>query len=1081
MTPNINAAKQCILKSKKLILEKNNEQVIRDSFTSFLRIIFPDSPSWIERHVEGSEAYVKINKTTHHSAGFVDNLVDLTAIEYESDLTRASKFKTGYNQVKDYCASLLNQGHSEDKIIGILSDTIYWFAYDVIILDTTATSFNRNNIELKEIEQIDLSLGNDVAAQNLIRFLSRYLARIGSRVINAKSIVKDFGFSSKLCKQYIFSISNLVNTAFQDNPKYSDLIQNLWCNFVSYLRNDTFDNTFDNKTYIDEFYILTLAKLICANFIEQEALLSDQSELISILDGKFFENKGFLNLVEYDYFGWLNKSPYIEKLLPVAKAIQADFRAYDFKRNPAEDLFGQLMAQLASRSQRLLLGQEWTPFWLSHQLVFRVIEKIPKNKPLRLLDMCCGSGSMIVAAIEIAKNKIEKENPNLSPIEKMQLLSETITGFDIDPLAVILSKINWLLSLLEWVQNTQGEAIFIPIYHADSLFAVTPLSNNIFEASNFYSLNIAEHSLNLPSYLISPTFQQLFDNLIDRAYRIANFAKNQPLLILEDNVISDVVDDIIHLPKEKITEEQRSEIEIFLKTLTQKLHTMSREGRNGIWTFILRNSYRPGLVAGQFNGLVSNPPWLALSKIANNPYRDVLKRKAEDYSIKPEGASHPHIELATIFLLHSIEKYLSKDAIFGCIAPETILNGHHHNRFRREDYLEGKQPVSFDLEEVWRIEKGTFKNEAIVLFGKKTIQIKSVNPMPCWYIGENLKLSENLYKHQLGNRTAWSTRKLKNKLDNISIYSTGKLFRQGADIMPRTLFFYEVTNHPNKKLSYIQSINPLTSSLAYTIKAAKKHKDFQLSLRSFPNEFIFDVITSNLLTPFHVTTFQKVVLPIKKTRNGIWKMVSPSQIASKNAIVNNTFSQIAGAIQKDGTTEHIFQLIDTRRKLSQQITKEDGFIILTGAGGGKVCCSFLNTKEIEMNKLIFDQTVYWTQVSTLDEALYLSGALNSQAVSKLIEDFQPKGAFGKRHIHKLPFGITPMYQPDSPAHQAVVETTKSLFDEYYVRIQNNPDLQSLLNPNKGTLSRRRKQILLFIKKLPNYAAYEEACQALYGI
>ena len=269
--PNIEETQRCILASNKLIGENKNEQVIRDSFTSFLRSIFPDNPSWLERHVSGSEADVKISKGNRLSTGFVDNLIDLTAIEYEGNLTIKSKFKTGYNQVKDYCASLLNEGNSPDKVIGILSDTIRWHAYSINISDGAIPPYTRNNVEITELESIDISLADATSAQNLIRFLLRYLARKGARPITAKSIAEDLGFTSNFCSQYINSIGDLVRKGFENNPKYADLIQQLWCSFVSYLRDSSSGNTFDQKTYIDEFYIMTLGKLICANFIEKES------------------------------------------------------------------------------------------------------------------------------------------------------------------------------------------------------------------------------------------------------------------------------------------------------------------------------------------------------------------------------------------------------------------------------------------------------------------------------------------------------------------------------------------------------------------------------------------------------------------------------------------------------------------------------------------------------------------------------------------------------------------------------------------------------------------------------------------
>ena len=457
-----------------------------------------------------------------------------------------------------------------------------------------------------------------------------------------------------------------------------------------------------------------------------------------------------------------------------------------------------------------------------------------------------------------------------------------------------------------------------------------------------------------------------------------------------------------------------------------------------------------------------------------------MKKKAQSYGIKPEGSSHLHIELATIFLLHSIEKYLSNEAVYGCIAPETILNGHHHNRFRRSDYLTAEQPVSFSIDELWRIKEGVFKNEAIVLFGKKTNTPQNLNPIPCVYLDEDNKRSENIYRHQQGNRTAWSTKPSRNSLEDLAVYTTGQAFRQGADIMPRTLLFYEV-NKTNSRRSLIQSIDRVRSPIAFTIKDAKKHKNFKLTPRPFPNEFIFEVITSNLLTSFHLATPQNVILPIKKSIDYVWQLVSPTRIATKGAIVQNIFNQIAGEIATNGTVETIFKLVDTRGKLHQQIIKSERYIIITGAGGGKVCCAYISTDNFDVNKLILDQTVYWAQVETEDEALYLCGLLNSEAVSELIADFQPKGAFGKRHIHKLPFGVTPPYNIENPAHQEVVNKTRTLILEYQDLANNNTDLSQFLNPNNGTLSRRRRKILGFLKSISSYEDYEDACRGVYGI
>lgn len=1078
---NIEAAHRSLIDSIHLIAEGKNEQIIRDSFTSHLRQVFPDAPNWVVRHIQGSEAAVKIIKDFKDRTGFVDNLVDLTAIEYESNLTVLAKFNTGLTQVKDYVSSLVNQGHDPELIIGILSDTVRWYAYEIDLAQLPESQSSRDNIVLREIEFLDCSTATEKEAGDLGRFLVKYLGRIGARPVSADSIANDLGFKSKFCVPHLSSLTTIVSTAFSSNPKYASLITDLWCNFVSYLREEGKSDSFDLKTYVDEYYILTLGKLICANYLEQKALSSNDQEIETIINGSFFENKGLLNFVEYDYFGWLNSTSHIDGILPIAKAIQQDLIAYDFTANPSEDLFGKLMAQLANRSQRLLLGQEWTPGWLSNKIVNKVVSNLNQDEPLRLIDMCCGSGSMIVEALDIAKQRIILNNPEATKENQIHFLTESITGFDIDPLAVMLSKINWVLKTKDWIQPLGTYQISIPIYHADSLFAITPISNNIEENEDgYYSLKIAEHSISLPSFLITPEYHAFFDALIDTGYRLIISNKQQIAISLNEEELKRHLESIQNDVSIEFKDGYLEEILTFFTQFIYTVDELNRDGRNGIWAYILRNSFRPGLVLGQFNGLVSNPPWLALSKVANNPYQVALKRMADDFGIKPSGSSHLHIELATIFLLYAIRQYLVTGAQIGCIVPETILNGHHHNRFRKAQFTTSSKAVQFDIKEIWKVQEHVFKNNAAVLFGSKDLSVYEAESISGKIVFENLPSTELLfYRNIQGNRTAWSEQDLSGSDDGFYIPAN---FRQGADIMPRNLLFYEVSQSINPQLYNVKSIHPTTSPIAFTVKDAKKFNDFNLTTRILPKSLFFDILTSNLLTPFHVAEFQKALLPIKKNNSNVWEVLSDSEIAMHGATAQNTFGLISKTIDPQSTSvDTIFKLIDVRGKLKQQVVNDSGFIVITGAGGGKVCSAFIDVSNIDVSRLILDQTVYWTQVSSEDEALYLTGLLNSDAINSIIEDFQPRGAFGKRHVHKLPFGVTPPYDANQPSHQEVVINTKALLLEYEQLKTVQPTLKAVLNPNYGALSRRRSTLLSFIKNLNSYKAYEEACESLYGL
>ena len=104
--------------------------------------------------------------------------------------------------------------------------------------------------------------------------------------------------------------------------------------------------------------------------------------------------------------------------------------------------------------------------------------------------------------------------------------------------------------------------------------------------------------------------------------------------------------------------EKKAELGVTATQMILQLESLQRQGRNGIWHFIISNSYRPGLTEKQFNCIVSNPPWMAMSKLADNPYKNALRDIAGRYSIQQQGAAHPHMELATIFLVSSIDRYL---------------------------------------------------------------------------------------------------------------------------------------------------------------------------------------------------------------------------------------------------------------------------------------------------------------------------------------------------------------------------------------------------------------------------------------
>lgn len=1078
----IAAAQEFIRTAVSLMSAGSNETRIRGNFTYYLSSMFPDRPSWLERHVQGGESVVNVSQAGQQRTRFIDNLVDLTSIEYEPNLNDQARYREGEVQVHEHLVGLLRRGEDPDLIIGILSDTIRWYAFRIDHVDQVPLAqIETRHVHLRRIDAIDATVGDAIAAQGLLEFLLRHLGRLESRPLSAESIRKDLGFESRFCRQHLAVVHQVVADAFDQHPKYAHLIAELWQTFVEIGSRPDTPGTFALNEYADELYLVTLAKLICANVIEETALLSDDSQLLGILDGNYFRAKGLLNLVEYDYFGWLNASPLATALLSIARSLQEDLRAYNFAQLPSEDLFGQIMAQLAHNSRRILLGQEWTPIWLARYIVEHTISLLPAGEVPRFVDMCCGSGAMVVEVVRQAKPIVAA---SVADPERVPALAQAITGFDIDPLAVMLAKINWVLAARDWLQPFGAHEVIIPVYHADSLFAARPLASNFVTGQGIasYELHLADQRIAMPAFLISSDFRAAFDDLLEAGYRFATYLRSGLPLTLEPAATGEATRLALSNAVAPATTAQLTAAQQFLADLATAIDALDRQGRNGIWAFILRNSYRPGLVEGQFNGLVSNPPWLALSKLADNPYQRMLKQKAEQFGVRPPGPAFLHVELATIFLLHAVDRYLKPGAAIGCIVPETILNGYHHHPFRTAAFMSSPTPVDFELQEVWRVAPLTFKNNAIVLFGIKAApQAGQPDPIPGAVVAESGLTPLQFHRQVRGRRTAWTDQVL--GAGSLGFFSPAT-FRQGADIMPRTLFFHEATPEPaSRGLAQwrLAPINLATSPLAFAIRESKQLRNFRIASQVVPDDLMFHVLISNLLTPFDLAEPLPVVLPIQKIPGDGWAKLTDQAIIAKGVGAASTMQQLGRALGGTSPSAAIWQRIDTRRKLSQQAIIPGKYLVVTGAGGANVCSAYCNVDPHLADKLVIDQTLYWAQVDDEDAATYLTGLFNSEAINLIIQDFQPQGTFGRRHVHTLPIEATPPYDSTNVAHQDVVAATQALLSDFAQAKATDSRLQRVLDPNHGRLSHRRRTVLLKLKEFDSYADYDRACRAIYGV
>lgn len=1041
----ISQTKEFISQAKFLIERGAKEARVRENFTSYLRTMFPPDTKWVDEHIKHGEQQVKLNRHGTTVSGFIDNCITNTPIEYEKNLTIQTVFQEGYRQIKEYCAAFIRNGIDINIIQGVLSDTINWYVYEVKpnpSLDNT--EYNESNIELAVLAELHISDNTDETAQATLDFLSKYLGREGGRTISAERLAIDFGLTSKFSQHYLECFEEYVDNQIGLKPDYFNMLRELWDNYTS-IASVSYEYMSSKASYINEFYISILAKLLCANFLERKALNSNRTELKSIIDGSYFANHQLVNFAEYDYFGWLTGDD-IDAILPTIENMQRDLSVYDFSVSVEEDLFGNLMVQLADRSQRLLLGQELTPTWLSNMIVHKTMSMLPKSQMPIFVDMCCGSGSMVVSTLRLLQPMLDE----CTPEEKQNIVMRSITGFDIDPLAVILAKINWVIAAHNIIDFSVD--IHIPIYHADSLFIQSPIS--IQEDSCMLQLH--DEYISIPLFLVRDFIgANLFDNVLDITYDC-----------IHDELS---LDDICRIVEERmdfsfLDSDDKETCITFVFELYRAIRTLDKRGQNGIWSFVLKNTLRPTLVAANFNGIVSNTPWLALSKLGNNPYKEALKTLGRSLGILPTGASAPHVELATIFLVNSVKRYLSENGVFGCILPHSVLAGNNHTPFRTGQYSSIEIPIKLNPKSIWELPNDTFKNKAIAIFGRKESFKPSTIIDGAFISANGNQETSNFFVQKSGGLQVWTNTPSDFERIDFSIYK----FQQGADIMPRCLFFF---NLKSKEKKFELSKLTQQSNYGYFLKDMKVGKDFCPPTMAVDKKYFYDVLLSNVLVPFNVTSCPKALLPIKRNSDGKWTDLSNIDILSLPRPLRTFFVQTKKKYveYKKKNIDSLFDVLNVFNKLGKQQIPVGSYLVVYGAGGSKTCAAYVKTK----GEVIIDQTLYYYVANCEEEAIFISALLNSNSIGKVNAAYQAQGQFGKRHIHTLPAESIPAFDNSNKFHLKLVAITKSM-----IRSLNEMIPEEKLNPQNGSVASRRKAINKIFADLPSHEMYEELCMKI---
>ncbi len=215
----------------------------------------------------------------------------------------------------------------------------------------------------------------------------------------------------------------------------------------------------ERELFITHTYLAILVKLVMYFKLERKDLV-DKKELQKIVDGKYFYSFGILNFTENDFSIWVLHDEIINESLDLIYQLAQKLSEYDFSKID-EDIFKEIYEELVERKERRKAGEYYTPEWLTRIILLEVINLWLKEHkyPPKLLDPACGSGTFLYNAIQILKEKFTSMS--------LKDILNSVIGIDINPLACMIAKANYLIALGDFVKR--GVKISIPIYWRDAL------------------------------------------------------------------------------------------------------------------------------------------------------------------------------------------------------------------------------------------------------------------------------------------------------------------------------------------------------------------------------------------------------------------------------------------------------------------------------------------------------------------------------------------------------------------------------------------------------------------------------------
>jgi hypothetical protein len=381
-----------------------------------------------------------------------------------------------------------------------------------------------------------------------------------------------------------------------------------------------------------------------------------------------------------------------------------------------KDLLKEFYTSLVDEQIRHDLGEYYTPDWLAQHILD--CAGFQGNPSHPVLDPACGSGTFLVECIQRVRAWCNARD--VGPIDTLKAILRTVKGLDLNPLAVISARANYILSIYD-LAFALGYDIEIPVYLADSIKVPVEKEDNAGERYLEYVLDteVQEFTLQVPLSLVRA---QVLGHILLLCEDTLAAGKDKHAFIQRlkhDTSLSK------HLTDPVITR---------LENFFEQIVSLEERDWDKIWCRIVKNNFSPRGFA-PFSFVIGNPPWVRWSRLPES-YRNRVKSFCNYYGLVSGRGYSGGIEsdISTVITFSAADNWLASNGVIAFLITWTVFKTGSARGFRLGYLPNGSALRIIQLEDLTRIQPfPDAANETSIYIAKKVDSIDQArfDSVPC--------------------------------------------------------------------------------------------------------------------------------------------------------------------------------------------------------------------------------------------------------------------------------------------------------------------------------------------------------------